>query len=113
MAPPNYKCNSAFHLPHLIREDSLPLQGQPSADLDSGSPGFFGAYGQHLPKAFLPAEGGGVGRRGDACGAILAPLLWVQEELFILRSQVGPTAGPFMHRLPEILNLENTSLHPP
>lgn len=67
MAPPNYKCNSAFHLPHLIREDSLPLQGQPSADLDSGSPGFFGAYGQHLPKAFLPAEGGGVGRRGDAC----------------------------------------------
>ena len=32
----------------LTQEDSLPLQGQLSADLDSGSPGFFGAYGQHL-----------------------------------------------------------------
>lgn len=49
---------------------------------------------------------------GMRVGAILAPLLWIQEELFILRSQMGPTAGPFMHRLPEILNLENTSLHP-
>lgn len=56
----------------LNQEDSLPLQGQPSADLDSGSPGFFGAYGQHLPKVFLPAEGGGVGRCGDVCSGNLS-----------------------------------------
>lgn len=70
----------------LTQEDSLPLQGQPSADLDSGSPGFFGAYGQHLPKPSSHLRVVGWEDVGMCVGASLAALLRIQEEPFILRS---------------------------